>query len=82
MNHKSNTACMKKQRQSGYSVLTRRYLPNGEYHLEPEWIKDTMSDKCRSDMDVYKLGPCGPCKYPQDREYLVAQGLLIPEAIV
>lgn len=71
---KANTACMNKQHWSGYSVLTRHYLKNGEYHLEPQWIVDTMSKKCRSDMDIKRVGPCKGCEQEQDVDYFRLQG--------
>lgn len=73
---KRNDACMKKQRTDGYYVLVRSYVPSGEYHLEPKYIKDVLSTKCRSDMDIHKTGPCNGCQYPQDTDYLKEQGLL------
>ncbi len=33
--------CANEKRQPGYYVLQRVYVPSGEYHLEPFWIKDT-----------------------------------------
>ncbi len=77
MIHKHNTACMNRPpRAEGYSVLTRKYVASGEYHFEPEWIENRMSTKCRSDMDVYKLGPCKGCTLEQDIEYLIEKGLM------
>lgn len=41
------TDCKNALRKPGYYVLTRVYLPSGEYHLEPQYIKD-----------VTTLAPC------------------------
>ena len=35
--------------ESGYYVLTRKYLPDGRYHLEDEWIPFVMSKECMND---------------------------------
>lgn len=72
---KHNTACMNKPpRAEGYYVLARKYQANGEYHLEPEWIPNTMSPHCRSDMDIKKVGPCKGCTKEQDVDYFRRQG--------
>jgi len=34
---------------SGYWVLTRRYMPDGRYFLEDEWIPFRMSTECHHD---------------------------------
>ena len=71
-----NEACMKKVRQDGYWKMETRFDEYGIPDVYMRYIKDTMSDKCRSDMDIHKVGACKGCELPQDFDYFRSQGLI------
>ncbi len=69
---KLNEACMKKVRKPGYYKVVQ-FLDGSN---ESVWIENTMSDKCRSDMDVHKVKECQGCEQEQDLDYFKRMGLI------
>ncbi len=75
-----NEACMKKVRQVGYWVKVREYYTldgiEGPYGLVDQFVRNVMSEKCRSDVDIWRTGSCKGCKQEQDFDYFRSQGLV------
>lgn len=68
----------RKQFEPGYFVLVRKYMPSGEYHLEPEWIAHAMSTHCRQIGVLIndrweELEDCAGCTAPRDWDYINTQ---------
>jgi hypothetical protein len=71
MGHMRKPGCYNQPRpteESGYFLLTRKYQPDGRYHLEDEWIPFVMSKECKNDFR-HPHPECAGCAH-HTKEYI------------